>query len=183
MTRAWLTTWEWACCGDEFAVGDEVDFGIVTRTPDPWLGDLLGPALIATVDAVESHHEEEFADRVCGRVVAVNAVTHEVEERRFLRRPGHGAPADAVMPPDGEEWPMVGHDLGNGVFAGSRPSRYLIELVPLPGTATLEPAHGVRPPSAARDAPVHAAGTSIRDQPTDRETRSFAGWLVDIEER
>jgi hypothetical protein len=104
-------------------VGGEVDFGIATRTPDASLGDLLGPALIATMDAVESHHEQEFADRVRGRVTAVNRVAHEVEERRSLRRPGHGAANDAVMPPDGEEWPMVGRDLGGGVFAGSRPSR------------------------------------------------------------
>ena len=24
MTRVWLSTWEWACCGDPFAVGDDV---------------------------------------------------------------------------------------------------------------------------------------------------------------
>jgi len=183
MTRVWLTEWEWACCGDGFAVGDEVDFGIATRTPDPSLGELLGSALIATVDAFESHHEDEFADRVRGRVAAVNVVTHEVEERCFLRRPGHGAPPDAVMPIDGEDWPMVRRDLGGGVFAGSRPSRYVIEVVPLPGTATLEPARGVRLPSAEPDASPQPAGTSIVPPPSGREPRSLAGWLVDIEER
>ncbi len=183
MTRVWLTEWEWACCGDAFAVGDDVDFGIATRTPDGFLGDLLGPTLIATVDAVESHHEEEFADRVRGRVVAVNAVTHDVERRRTWRRPGHGAPPDAVMPPGGEEWSVVGLKLGDSVFAGSRPSRYVIEIVPLSDTARLMPARGVRLPLAEPDAPAHAAGTSIRHPPSDGETRSLAGWLVDVEER
>ncbi|MGW9345914.1 DUF6578 domain-containing protein [Streptomyces albidoflavus] len=181
MTRVWLTELEWACCGDAFAVGDEVDFGIATRTPDPSLNELLGWALIGTVDAVESHHEQQYADRVRGRVTAVNAVTHEVEERRSLRRPGHGAPPDAAMPPDGEEWAMVGRDLGGGVFAGSRPSRYMIEIVPLPGAATLEPAPGVRLQSADSDARPQPAGTSTSHSLGERKTHT-AGWLVDVEE-
>ncbi|MEV4689469.1 DUF6578 domain-containing protein [Microbacterium sp. LWH3-1.2] len=183
MTHVWLTEWEWACCGDAFVVGDEVDFGIATRTPDPSLGDLLGPALIATVDAVESHHEQEVADRVRGRVTAVSMVAHEVEERRSLRRPGHGAPADAVMPPDGEEWPLVGRDLGGGVFAGSRPSRYVVEIVPVPGTAKLEPTRGVRLPPEEPDTPLQPDGASMSRPLGEGTTRSFAGWLVDIEER
>jgi hypothetical protein len=28
-----LADWEWVCCGDPFTVGDDVDFGIQTRTP------------------------------------------------------------------------------------------------------------------------------------------------------
>ncbi|HKP07777.1 MAG TPA: DUF6578 domain-containing protein [Microbacterium sp.] len=177
MTRVWLTDWEWACCGTPFAVGDEVDFVIRSRTADAFLTDLLGETLAATVDAIESHHEEEFVtDRVSGRVVAVNAVTHEVEERQSLRRPGHGAPPDAVMPPEGEEWPMVTRDLGGGVFAGSRPSRYVTEIAPVPNTAALEPVRGVRLEAGA-DAPVSAVG----DLPPERTTRAFAGWLVDVE--
>lgn len=182
MTRVWLTEWEWACCGDAFAVGDEVDFGVATRTPDPSLAELLGSALIATVDAVESHHEEELTDRVHGRVTAVHAVTHEVEERRPLRRPGHGAPPDAVMPAEGEEWPMVRSELGGGVFAGSRPSRYVIEIVPRPGTATLKPARGVRLTSQEVEAAPQPESNRISDAPGDRTARSLAGWLVDIDD-
>ncbi|MDR7110764.1 hypothetical protein J2X03_000620 [Microbacterium trichothecenolyticum] len=179
MIRVWLTDWEWACCGNAFAVGDEVDFGIQARTPDPSLIELLGQPLAATVDAIESHHEEEFADRVRGRVVAVHAVTHDVEERQSLRRPGHGAPPDAVLPPEGEEWPMVRRELGGGVFAASRPSRFMIESMPVPDTAALEPVRGVRLASAAEDAPPPAVG----DPPPERATRSSAGWLVDVEDR
>nr|WP_104125915.1 hypothetical protein [Cryobacterium sp. Y57] len=64
---------------------------------------MLGPELIATVDAMESHHEEAFTDRVRGRVVAVHAVTQDVIERRSLRLPGHGAPPESIMPADGDE--------------------------------------------------------------------------------
>lgn len=159
-------------------MGDDVDFGIATRTPDPSLTELLGPTLVATVDAVESHHGEESTGRVRGRVIAVHVVTHEVEERRSLRRPGHGAPLDALMPPEGEEWPMVRHDLGGGAFAGSRPSRWMIEVVPVSNTAMLEPAHGVRLLSAEGKAPSPPADTS--EPPFNRKVRALAGWLVDV---
>ncbi|MFE7196855.1 DUF6578 domain-containing protein [Microbacterium oxydans] len=82
MTRVWLTPWEWACCGDPFEIGGEVDFGIRSRDPEG-LVDELGAELAGTVDALESHHEEEHADRVRGRVIAVHEVSREVVERRF----------------------------------------------------------------------------------------------------
>jgi hypothetical protein len=180
MTRVWLTRWEWECCGDAFAVGDDVDFGIATRDVASHLSETLGPALVGTVDAIESHHEEEFADRVRGRVTAVHRVTRELAERRSLRRPGHGAPPDAVMPPDGEEWPTVSRDLGNGVVAGSRPSRYVIQAEPVPDSAVLEPADGVRLPPAVPDEP--RALVADPDPPLERRRRSYVGWLVDVEE-
>ncbi|WP_341994649.1 hypothetical protein MRBLWH7_002348 [Microbacterium sp. LWH7-1.2] len=183
MTLVWLTECEWACCGDAFAVGDEVDFGVESRHPGSSLDELLGPSLAATVDAVESHHEEEFADRVRGRVIAVHAVTHEVAERSSLRRPGHGAPLDAVMPPDGEEWPVVRHELAGGVSMGSRPSRYVIEVTPVRGTALLEPVRGVRLPPAENEAEPPPALSDSGDPPIERRRRCLAGWLVDIEDR
>lgn len=57
---------------------------------------------------------------------------------------------------------MVGRDLGGGVFVASRPPRYLVEIVPLPGTARLEPARGLRLPPAEPDVPARPAGASIR---------------------
>lgn len=182
MTRVWLSGWEWQCCGDAFAVGDEIDFGIEARDPRRALADMFGPALVATVDAIESHHEEERADRVRGRVVAVHAVTSEVIERRSLRRPGYGAPPDSVMPSDGEEWPLVGRELGSGVFVGSRPSRYMIEVVPVPDTALLMPANGVRLPASEVTTPHPSAAELPGDPPPERRARSHAGWLVDVDE-
>ncbi|MEZ3160191.1 DUF6578 domain-containing protein [Microbacterium sp. BWT-B31] len=182
MTRVWLTSWEWGCCGDAFTVGDDVDFGIRTRSPASQLAETLGSALVATVDAIESHHEEEFADRVRGRVTAVHAVSREVVERRSLRRPGNGAPPDASMPADGEEWPMTGRDLGNGVFVGSRPTRYMIEIVPVPDSAVLQPVLGVRLPATHEHQPPPAAVDLTADPPSERRSRSLAGWLVDVDE-
>lgn len=78
---------------------------------------------------------------------------------------------------------MVRRDLGGGMFLGSRPSRYVTEIVPVPGTATLELARGVRLPSAGTEVPLPPDGTSIGDPPIERAARSLAGWLVDVEER
>jgi hypothetical protein len=183
MTRVWLTGWEWACCGEAFAVGDDVDFGIETRTPHPALGEALGPVLVATVDAIESHHEGEFDDRVRGRVVAVHAVTQEVIERRSLRQPGHGAPPTAVMPPAGEERLVTGRELGNGVFMESRPSRYVIEIVPVAATAELLPARGVRLSAAEQNESLPTIAEFTSDPPPERRARSFSGWLIDIDEQ
>jgi hypothetical protein len=182
MTRVWLADWEWACCGDPFAVGDDFDFGIETRDP-LILTETLGPALVVTVDAIESHHESEFTDRVRGRVMAVHAVTHEVVERRALRRPGHGAPLTAAMPADGQEWPTTRRELGNGVFVGSRPSRYVIDVVPVAGSVALEPARGVRLPTSAQDRHPPSVADLATDPPPERSSRSRIGWLVDVEER
>jgi len=182
MTRVWLGEWEWACCGDPFAVGDDVDFGIETRDPSSILAETLGPALVVTVDAIESHHESEFSDRVRGRVTAVHAVTHEVVERRTLRRPGHGAPQTASMPADGEEWRTTRRDLGNGVFVGSSPSRYVIEVVPVPGSAALEPARGVGLAAPAREGHPSSFADFTTDPSPERSSRSHIGWLVDVEE-
>lgn len=183
MTRVWLTEWEWACCGDPFGVGDEVDFGIESRTAHPALADVLGPKVLATVDAMESHHEEEFPDRVRGRVVAVYTVTREVIERRSLRRPGHGAPPDATMPTDGGEWPMVGRASGEGVFWGTRPSRYMIEIVPVPGTAVLTPARGVGQAVTDQTEQLSSAVDPAADPPPEQRRRTLSGWLVDVQEQ
>ncbi|MGC5172092.1 DUF6578 domain-containing protein [Microbacterium sp. DT81.1] len=181
MTRVWLWDWEWACCGDHFAVGDDVDLGIERRDPSSVLTETLGPELVVTVDAIESHHEAEFTDRVQGRVTAVQAVSHEVVQRRTLRRPGHGAPPTASIPADGEEWPTIRRALGNGVIVGSRPSRYVIEGVPVPDSVELVPAPGIRLPASLRD--ELAPPAEATDPAPERSSRSIVGWLVDVKER
>ena len=181
MTRVWLTEWEWACCGDPFAVGDEVDFGIDTRTPHPAVADMLGMELVATVDAMESHHEEEFTDRVRGRVVAVHALTQDVVHRRSLRRPGHGAPPESINASDGDEGAMVGRSFDKGAFLATSPSRYMIEVEPVPNTAMLTPAQGVRLRIDDDDEPLHEVG-ELSGPPPEQRRRSLEGWLVDVQE-
>ncbi|TFD21129.1 DUF6578 domain-containing protein [Cryobacterium sp. TMS1-13-1] len=178
MTRVWLTEWEWACCGDAFAIGDEVDFGIETRTPRAALADVLGPELFATVDTMESHHEEEFTDRVRGRVVAIHAVTQDVIERRSLRRPGHGAPPESIMTPEGDERARVGREFGNESFLATSHSRYMIEIEPVSNTAMLTSVQGVRLRIDEEAEPL----PDFPVPPPEKRRRSLEGWLVDVGE-
>lgn len=188
MTRVWLSSWEWACCGDPFAVGDDVDFGIESRSPSAELAEWFGAELIKTVEAIESHHEQEFSDRVRGRVVAVHAVTHEMVQQRVLRRPGNGAPLDATMPHDGEEWPEVKREIGEGVFIGTRPSRFMTVRSPVPDSARLVPVQGVRPQDDddedddGRPETAGRASDPVADRPAELRTRSLAGWVVDVDD-
>ncbi len=77
---------------------------------------------------------------------------------------------------------MVRRELGGGVFAGSRPSRYVVEIVPRPGTATLEPARGVGLTSQAVEATPQPESDSISGASGERRARLLAGWLVDIDD-
>jgi len=75
MTRVWLDSMEWECCGDPFAVGDDVDFVIEGRTLSVEFIRNLGAELAATVDAFEARHPEDpIDDRVRGRVTGVQIV-------------------------------------------------------------------------------------------------------------
>lgn len=180
VTRVWLDTWEWACCGDPFGIGDEVDLLVRTRTPSPAFIESVGPELAASIDAIESHHQETPStpeDRVQGRVRGIHAVVQEHIETRHLRRPGFGAPPDAEMPAEGEEWPFTGRDLGNGVMIGSRPSTWMIESVPVPGAVTLAPRDRV--PREASDAEA-APHITESEPPPERRTTSVVAWVVDV---
>jgi hypothetical protein len=181
MTRVWLTEWEWACCGDAFAIGDEADFGIETRKPHAALADMLGPELFATVDTMESHHEEEFTDRVRGRVVAIHAVTQDVIERRSLRGPGYGAPPESIMTAEGDERAMVGREFSNGSFLATSHSRYMIEIEPVANTARLTSAQGVRLRIDEDDEPLPDV-EEFAGPPPEKRRRSLEGWLVDVQE-
>jgi hypothetical protein len=174
MTRVWLARWEWACCGDAFEVGDDVDFGIATRHPDETLAEELGPALFSTLDALESHHENEYTDRAKGTVVAVHAVTHEVTERRIPRPLRPSSSVERTRPPV--------RDLGNGIFVGTDVSPDVVMIESVPGTVRLASVRGVGRREEREDdtaATTRAAGPS----PTEQRTRSVLGWIVDVDEQ
>lgn len=180
VTRVWLDTWEWACCGDPFGIGDEVDLLVRTRTPSPAFIQSVGPELAASIDAIESHHQETPStpqDRVQGRVRGIHAVVQEHIETRRLRRPGFGAPPDAEMPAEGEEWPFDGRDLGNGFMIGSRPSKWMIESVPVPRAMTLVPRDRV--PSRAVEEAAEPSDPNA-EPPAERRTTSVVAWVVDV---
>jgi hypothetical protein len=187
MARVWLTNWEWSCCGEPFGVGDRVDFGVERRGPDDWLIATLGVEIARTVDAIESHHEEELPDRIRGLVRAIQSVTHDVIERRELRRPGHGAPSDTLAPSQGEQWAEVrGQTVP--VSWGARPSRYILVSEPVPGTVRMHPRNAV--PTSAEDRETGGENEPFEDDgatptatgPTGRRLTSSPGWLVDVDE-
>ena len=154
-TRVWLSSWEWASCGDPFARGDRVTFHI-SRAADPWVHEMLGPELAVGVAAVESHHDEPGPEPLAGVVTAIHGVTIDHTERREPR---------AAPPPPPE--PL---SLGGGAWAafGSR-EPYVTIFEPIPGTARLHPAPHV--PWPPRDeSPV-----------TPQPPRGLSGYLVDIE--
>lgn len=186
MTRVWLTGWEWDCCGDAFAVGDNVDFGIESRTVMAPLRDLLGATVSDSVDAMESHHVESFPDRIAGRVTAVHAVTVEVIERQVLRRPGRGAPPDATMPAEREDWPLVGPRIGEAsdgeVVMGFRPSRFIILTEQVAESAMLEAVPGVRLGESPRGPSFSPDRDGNEEWTSERRSRSQMGWLVDIDQ-
>lgn len=183
MTRVWLSAMEWACCGEPFEVGGEVEFVIGTRVVPPAAVRQLGPALAATIDAVEERHPEiPVDDRVRGRVTAVHALVQEYAQTFVLRRPGCGAPPDAEMPAEGEQWPFSGHDLGNGLMIGSRPTRWMMTILPIDGAVALEPCGGV-PGEPCGETPEDLDELLNGPEPAERRVRTRDGWLVDVEER
>jgi hypothetical protein len=167
--RVWLTPWEWACCGDPFEIGDEVDFGIRSRDPSE-LVDALGAELTGTVDALESHHEEEYADRVRGRVVAVHEVSREVVELHFEYAADPFARARAS---DERQRP-------EGVPAGAMVSRQGTRIERVPGTTRLASVRGVPHTDTARHGPAFRSDDVDEGEVEHRRQR--VGWLVDVEE-
>ncbi|MBS1907944.1 MAG: hypothetical protein JST33_15600 [Actinobacteria bacterium] len=97
--RVWLSGWEWACCGDPFAVGDAVSFACRPPRGDWWFlseersddtkdAGQFGTGFAASVELVEEHHDEGDDDRpvrtVAGTVRAILAV---VVDERVARTP------------------------------------------------------------------------------------------------
>ncbi|WP_150956371.1 DUF6578 domain-containing protein [Microbacterium testaceum] len=182
MTRVWLDATEWACCGDPFSVGDDVDFVIDRWTPSAGFVRSLGAELSATVDAFEARHPEgPTDDRVRGRVTNVRIVVQESIDRFDLRRPGHGAPADAEMPAEGEPWPFSGRDLGNGFLIGTRPSRWVLVSEPVPGAVELVPSDTV-PGERPESGEVVSDDDLDGPEPAEQRRRVRRGWLVDVDE-
>ncbi|TFC95086.1 hypothetical protein E3T28_14190 [Cryobacterium sinapicolor] len=87
----------------------------------------------------------------------------------------------SIRPADGNEWPMVGRDLGYGAFAGTTPSRYMIEIEPVANTAMLTSAQGVRLRIDEEAEALPSVGQFTVPPPEQRQ-RSLAGWLVDVQE-
>jgi hypothetical protein len=55
----WVEDWEMQCCGDPFAVGSVVEWGLVPHTRDDgdYLAVPLGKAMADAITHCETHHE------------------------------------------------------------------------------------------------------------------------------
>jgi hypothetical protein len=51
----WVDAWQMQCCGERFAVGDEVSWRLREAGSD-WLENVLGAEVARGVDAAEEHH-------------------------------------------------------------------------------------------------------------------------------
>lgn len=75
MVTVWVDGWQLECCGEPFAVGQEVSW--VLRDLDrEWLASFLGGGLAGSVDKAEEHHgnEPEGVPPTVGTVVSIEAV-------------------------------------------------------------------------------------------------------------
>jgi hypothetical protein len=98
--KVWIENWEWQCCGEPFAVGSFVRWGLVPSTEESrtFLAGPLGEELSAAITHYETHHEQ--ADDPLqplptrGRVESIQAVY-------WMRAPRSGENPRALWPVEG----------------------------------------------------------------------------------
>lgn len=68
----WYSAWQMECCGEPFAVGDSVEWGLTGQLDDGWLEAAIGTKLAAKITHVEDHHDVEV-DAVArrGKVLSI----------------------------------------------------------------------------------------------------------------
>ena len=68
----WYASWQMECCGDPFAVGEEVAWTVEGDVNDEWFSAALGPNMGASITHAEEHHsDEERLDKIEGRVLTI----------------------------------------------------------------------------------------------------------------
>lgn len=179
--RVLLSEWEWACCGDPFATGDEIT--LTVATPDSWVSETYGE-LAGGVDRMETHHETQAEgtplESVRGRVGAIHAVYLGHSVTRTPRDPGAQAEleeqfAAAARAADGEAFGWFG--------TSSDPlTPFTVTLEPIPGTGRTVPVDRVPvfSPDAVAEARASAALTADIPPAT---VEQFSGYLVDLDLR
>ncbi|MDQ1204021.1 DUF6578 domain-containing protein [Microbacterium sp. SORGH_AS_0862] len=162
MVDVLLWEWEWACCGEPFAVGDRVEFGVVDA--EKGVRELCAPA--ADPVFVETHHEREPELRISGVVRSVAALTVAHRMMRLPRR--QPAPGITRFSSPGAEWAIE-----------VRPTPYVLTSEQLIGTAQSEPLEGVS--RAVEDDDAEPAPREA--DPADGDIRRhLVGYLVTIDE-
>lgn len=71
----YVSDWEIQCCGEDFAVGDHVEWPVLpVDRADPFWEPLLGPDLTARLWGTYEGHEEERPPGVTGTVRGIRTV-------------------------------------------------------------------------------------------------------------
>jgi hypothetical protein len=74
--RVWIEDWEWQCCGEPFAVGDEIEWGLLPDGDRSYLTRPLGAEVANAITHFETHHQAEDDEQPTatrGRVESIEA--------------------------------------------------------------------------------------------------------------
>ena len=173
--RVYLSEWEWACCGEPFAVDEVAELKVspVSHALAAHLGDLG-----STVEAVESHHESEDVPTrtVRGFVRAIDAVYVEHTVTRRPTEPAKLAAADAENRRRRETAAAAGGDVY--LAASVPPFTTMLQLIAgVTGTVSV-----TRVPTADADPEVRNRSGRLREQdaPALDRVEALDGYIVDI---
>jgi len=68
----WYASWQMECCGDPFAVGDQVAWTADEDVNDEWFSAALGPTIATSITHAEEHHSDnELLAKIDGRVLSI----------------------------------------------------------------------------------------------------------------
>lgn len=101
----YVSDWEIQCCGEDFAVGDRVEWPVLPVTGVEAYEPLLGPEVAPTLWGRYASHEDEEPPRVSGTVRGIRTVACRMaplpppaDQRELHTVPGSGRfePIDAI---------------------------------------------------------------------------------------
>jgi hypothetical protein len=128
--KVWIDDWEWQCCGEPFAAGSTVRWGLVPATEESrtFLAGPLGRELADAITHCETHHEQPDDPLqpvpTRGRVEAIQAVY-------WMLAPRSGENPRALWPVDGTA-EFQSRDMADGWEPESENGRsfhgYMVEL-------------------------------------------------------
>lgn len=78
--RVWIAGWEMQCCGDRFAIGDDVRWRLSPAGHEGWLTELFG-ADAGPITSLYDHHTSEDVPEVDVTVAGIDAVFCHYEQR------------------------------------------------------------------------------------------------------
>lgn len=120
----WVDDWQLQCCGDPFAIGDEVAWSLTTPHLE-WLTSVLGPQRAAAITHAEEHHgRSEDAVPTRGRVLDIATACCGYTKVRDAR----GSIELQHRPDTGELHPVIRADGSDTAPEGLLFLGYIVEL-------------------------------------------------------